>query len=143
MFKSRRLFLFASAVLAPALCAAGTMPDIANGKATFSTNCAVCHSIQVKGGPAEGPNLRGLIGREAGSQPAFSKYSAALKASTLIWRTTVLDEFLANPMAMVPGTIMPLRIQDDKTRADVIAYLATLKQHDASDPPSPPSLPNG
>lgn len=140
MSKSRYLFLLASAVLVPAICAADATPNIANGKATFSTNCAVCHSIQLKGGPAEGPNLIGLVGRKAGSQPAFSKYSEALKASPLIWSTTTLDKFLTNPMAMVPGTLMPLRIQDDKTRADVIAYLATLQLHDAhDDAPAPPS----
>ena len=133
MFKSCRLFVLATAILTPALCAAEATPDIQNGKAAFSTMCAVCHSVQSKGGPAEGPNLIGLVGREAGSQPAFSKYSKALKASGLIWSTTTLDEFLANPMAMVPGTFMPLRIQDDKTRADVIAYLATLQPHEASD----------
>lgn len=133
MSKFSRLFLLATAILAPAVCAADATPDIENGKATFSTMCAVCHSVQVKGGPAEGPNLIGLVGREAGSQPAFSKYSKALKTSGLTWSTTTLDEFLANPMAMVPGTFMPLRIQDDKTRADVIAYLATLKPHGASD----------
>jgi len=31
-------------------------------------------------------------------------------------------------MAKVPGTLMPIQIGDDKTRADVIAYLATLKE---------------
>jgi cytochrome c2 len=31
-------------------------------------------------------------------------------------------------MAMVPGTFMPMLIPDDKTRADVVAYLATLKE---------------
>jgi cytochrome c2 len=33
-----------------------------------------------------------------------------------------------NPMAKVPGTLMPMQIPDDKTRADVVAYLATLKK---------------
>lgn len=133
MFKSQRSRLAALAILVPAFCAAGPAPDIDNGKTTFSTMCGVCHSVQVKGGPGEGPNLVGLVGRPAGSQPDFAKYSEALKASGLTWSTTTLDEFLTNPMAMVPGTFMPLRIQDDKTRADVIAYLATLKPQEASD----------
>jgi cytochrome c2 len=30
-------------------------------------------------------------------------------------------------MAKVPGTLMPMLIDDDKTRANVVAYLATLK----------------
>lgn len=90
--------------------------------------CSVCHSVQKTGGPVEGPNLLGLVGRQAGSQPEFTKYSAALKASGLTWTTQNLDKFLISPMKMVPGTFMPMLIPDDKIRADVIAYLATLKK---------------
>ena len=128
MFNLRCLFVIITAILAPAMCAADTMPDIEHGKATFNTMCSVCHSVQKTGGPAEGPNLIGLVGREAASQPDFTKYSDALKASELTWNMKTLDKFLVNPMAMVPGTFMPMLIPDDKTRADVIAYLATLKQ---------------
>ena len=39
-----------------------------------------------------------------------------------------LDKFLVDPMAKVPGTLMPIQSADDKTRADVVAYLATLKK---------------
>jgi cytochrome c len=119
-------------MLAPAACAAdpelGTKPDIEHGKATFNTMCSVCHSVQKTGGPAEGPNLLGLLGREAGSQPDFTKYSPALKASGITWNRKTLDAFLVSPMKMVPGTFMPMLIPDDLTRADVVAYLATLKE---------------
>jgi len=128
MYDFRHFFLVAAAILAPAMCAAEVTPDIANGKATFNVMCNVCHSVQTTGGPGEGPNLIGLVGRPAGSQPAFTKYSEALKASGLTWTTENLDRFLVSPMAMVPGTFMPMLIPDDKTRADVIAYLATLKE---------------
>lgn len=127
----RRVIIVAAAILAPALCAAdsetGTTPDIEHGKATFNTMCSVCHSVQKTGGPVEGPNLVGVVGREAASQPDFTKYSEALKASRLTWNTQTLDKFLVNPMALVPGTLMPMLIPDDKTRADVVAYLATLQ----------------
>ncbi len=133
MSSFRRSFLFATAILAPALCAADVTPDIEHGKATFNTMCSVCHAVQKTGGPIEGPNLVGLVGRPAGSQPQFTKYSEALKASGLTWTTENLDKFLVSPMAMVPGTFMPMLIPDDKTRADVIAYLATLKPQEASE----------
>ena len=123
-----RLLVIAAAVMAPAICAARSKPDIENGKATFNTMCSVCHSVQKTGGPIEGPNLLGVVGRKAASQPEFTKYSAALKASKLIWSQKTLDKFLMNPGEMVPGTFMPIQISDDKTRADVVAYLATLKQ---------------
>lgn len=124
-----RFFVVGTAVLASVSCVADTSitPDIENGKATFNTMCGVCHSVQKTGGPVEGPNLLGLVGREAASQADFAKYSAALKTSNLTWSTETLDRFLVNPMEMVPGTLMPMLIRDDKTRADVIAYLATLK----------------
>ncbi|MGA0805563.1 MAG: c-type cytochrome [Pseudohongiellaceae bacterium] len=120
------------AAFAPTLCAADAGPDIENGKTTFNTMCNVCHSVQENGAPGEGPNLFGLVGRPAGSQPLFTKYSEALKKSGLTWSTENLDRFLISPMAMVPGTFMPMLIPDDKTRADVIAYLATLKPQEAS-----------
>ena len=124
----RRLFVIAAAVMAPAICAAASKPDIENGKATFNTMCSVCHSVQKTGGPAEGPNLLGVVGRKAGSEPGFTKYSPALKASNLTWSKQTLNKFLMNPGEMVPGTFMPIEIPDDKTRADVVAYLATLKK---------------
>jgi cytochrome c len=84
--------------------------------------------VQATGGPKEGPNLLGVVGRKAASEPEFARYSAALKASGITWKKKSLDQFLLNPMAKVPGTIMPMLIPDDKTRADVVAYLATLKK---------------
>jgi cytochrome c len=126
-----RFLVLATVVSAASACAADGMtvarPDIEHGKATFNTMCSVCHATQKTGGPVEGPNLLGVVGRPAGSQPDFGKYSEALKASGLTWSPQTLDQFLVNPMAMVPGTLMPMLIPDDKTRADVIAYLATLQ----------------
>jgi cytochrome c len=124
----RSVLVVAAAIVAPAICAAGTKPDVENGKATFKIMCSVCHSVQETGGPIEGPNLLGVVGRKAGSEPNFTRYSAALKASNLKWSKKTLDKFLINPMEKVPGTIMPMLIPDDKTRADVVAYLATLKK---------------
>jgi cytochrome c len=128
MSEYRRLFVIAAALAGPALCAAGSKPDIENGKATFNTMCSVCHSTQKTGGPIEGPNLIGVVGRKAGSQPEFPRYSQALKASKLTWNKKTLNKFLVNPGEKVPGTFMPMQIPDDKTRADVVAYLATLKE---------------
>ena len=132
---NRCLLVVATAILvscrtAPTVHAEETISDISDiehGKATFNTMCGVCHSVQKTGGPVEGPNLLGLVGREAASQPDFAKYSPALQASNLVWSIETLDRFLRNPMETVPGTIMPMLISDDKTRANVIAYLATLK----------------
>jgi cytochrome c len=127
MSEFRRFFVVAAAIVVPAICAAGSKPDVEHGKETFNTMCGVCHSVQETGGPNQGPNLLGVVGRKAGSEPDFPMYSPALKDSGLTWNKKNLDKFLTNPMEKVPGTIMPMQIDDDKTRADVVAYLASLK----------------
>lgn len=123
-----RLFIVVAAVMAPAFCAAGPKPDVENGKATFNVMCSVCHAVTESGGPTLAPNLVGVVGRKAGSQPEFAQYTPAIKASGITWTTKTLNKFLINPMLTVPGTAMPMLIPDDKTRADVVAYLATLKK---------------
>jgi cytochrome c len=128
MYAYRRLFIVAAAVVAPALCAASSKPNAENGKTTFTTMCGVCHSVQKEGGPTLGPNLLGIVGRKAATDPDFPQYTVALKDSRITWNKKHLDKFLLNPNAKVPGTAMPMQIQDDKIRADVIAYLLTLKK---------------
>jgi glucose/arabinose dehydrogenase/cytochrome c2 len=104
--------------------------DPARGKAFFQVGCAVCHSPVL--GPEnlvimkQGPSLVGVVGRKAGSLPHFN-YTKAIRDSGFTWDQASLFKFLANPMVVVPGTTMPIPVADPQTRADVIAYLATLK----------------
>jgi glucose/arabinose dehydrogenase len=104
--------------------------DAARGKAFFQASCMVCHSPEL--GPdnmvimKQGPSLVGVVGRKAGSSPHFN-YTQALQDSGFTWDAKTLNQFLTNPMQVVPGTAMPIPVPDDKLRADVIAYLATLK----------------
>jgi cytochrome c len=127
MSEFRRLFVIIAAVVAPALCAAASKPDIENGKTTFDAMCIACHSVQKAGGPTMGPNLLGIIGRKAATESEFTMYSSALKDSRITWSKKTLDKFLLNPGTNVPGTTMPMLIPDKKMRADLVAYLATLK----------------
>jgi cytochrome c len=74
-----------------------------------------------------GPSLVGVYGRKAASLPGYD-YSAALKASGLVWNAANLDAWLTDPSKLVPGTKMAFTgIATPDLRADVIAYLATLK----------------
>jgi cytochrome c len=112
-----------------ALMVAGTAQaagNAANGQQVFA-RCAICHS-NTKGAPARiGPNLWAVSGRKAATQPDFS-YSAALKASGLTWTDANLDKWTAGPAAMVPGNRMAFAgISSAKDRADLVAYLDTLK----------------
>jgi cytochrome c2 len=107
--------------------AAESRSDAASGKAIFEQRCMICHAVSTTpSGPEVGPNMVGIVGRRAASVGSFAMYSPALKASGLTWTTRTLNEFLAMPTSMVPGTTMPLQIPDPKERADVIAYLATV-----------------
>jgi len=46
-----------------------------------------------------------------------------LKASNIVWNETTLDQWLANPQALVPGTKMMFSVDNAQDRADVIAFL--------------------
>lgn len=97
----------------------------ADGQVVFQQMCAACHVTGAGAKPTVAPNLRGVVGRKAGS--TVYAYSAALKGSGLVWTEANLERFLSGPMAMVPGTRMPIQISDPVRRKAVISYLATLK----------------
>ena len=99
--------------------------DAATGATIFNARCIACHVIGAGQKGLLAPNLRGLVGRKAAAT-GFS-YSSALKASGLTWTKANLETFLAAPGRMVPGTRMVINVGDAHQRADVIAYLATLK----------------
>ena len=117
----RNLFA-ALAVLLPTLAHA---QDKAAGQTLFQAQCSACHSTE-PGVNNQGPSLAGLFGRKAATAPGFS-YSNALTTSGLVWDTATLDAFLANPKRKVPGTTMAIAIPRAPQRADLIAYLETLK----------------
>lgn len=111
--------------------AAAAAADLAgsarNGKVLYDKQCAVCHEI-VPEYHREGPSLAGVYGRQAGTAPFFGKYKA-LKGASFIWDDSSLDRWLANPRGFVDGrdTGMTLDIDDPAQRADLIAYLKTLR----------------
>lgn len=104
--------------------------DAAAGKAVFEKYaCGTCHSTTTEpGGPVTGPTLAGVVGRKAATVKEFPMYTEALKKHGVTWDAKNLDEFLANPMAKVPGTMMVMPVPDATERANVIAYLETLKK---------------
>jgi cytochrome c len=122
--RSARLLAMAAVLAAPSAFAA----DAANGKAVFDRVCVICHSTTTEpGGPVVGPTLAGVVGRKSAGVKEFAMYTQALKDSKLTWNEKTLDEFLASPMTKVPGTMMVMPVPDARERADVIAYLSTLK----------------
>ncbi len=85
----------------------------------------VAHSAPsfAAGDAAHGATVyRNVFGRAAGSVANYN-YSAALKASNIVWNETTLDQWLADPQALVPGTKMMFSVDNAQDRADVIAFL--------------------
>jgi cytochrome c len=110
-----------------ALLCAGTAAqaqDAAAGKAAFAP-CAACHSVN--GSNGAGPSLQGVVGRKAGAFEGF-RYSRAMKAAGTTWDAASLDAYIADPQKAIPGNVMPFSgMPDAKARADIVAYLGTLK----------------
>ena len=85
--------------------------------------CMGCHSLDEND---VGPKHRGVVGRPAASVPGYA-YSKALKGSGLTWTPAMLDRWLTNPQALVPGAKMYFSVAKPQDRADIIAYLAKQK----------------
>lgn len=100
------------------------------GKKIFR-QCTSCHVLEA-GQAMIGPSLHAIVGRKAGSEANF-RYSTANKNSGLVWTEQVLFDYLENPRAKIPGTIMSFAgIRKPADRAHLIAF---LKNPDAAQTP--------
>lgn len=98
----------------------------ADGKPAAFVQCATCHSTE-KGKMGVGPSLAGVYGTKSAEIAGYA-FSDAMKQANLTWDDKTLDEYLTNPMKMVPGTKMTFAgLSDPAQRQAVIAYLKTLK----------------
>ena len=123
-----RLFALAALLTAPVAYASESNGDAANGKELFmNSGCPACHGVTKEDNAKVGPNLVGVVGRKAGTVQSLLGPSENLKKYGVTWSAETLDEFLVNPNAKVPGTAMAGILIDPQQRADVIAYLSTLK----------------
>ncbi|HET6387716.1 c-type cytochrome [Hyphomicrobium sp.] len=90
----------------------------------FNGHCRECHSFD-KGDNRLGPTLYGVVGRKAGTVPGFA-YSDSLKGSGITWDPKTLDQWIANPNAVIPGNNMGAifsGLSDAGERAKIIAFL--------------------
>ena len=116
--------LLLSALFAIPAMAAG---DAKKGANTFAEECGDCHSA-APGKNKKGPGLFGVVGRNAGTAGDFSGYSDAMKQSGLVWVIDKIDAYITQPRKVVPAGKMKYDgLSDASARADVIAYLSTLK----------------
>lgn len=102
--------------------------DAAAGEKVYA-QCRACHQVGETAKNMVGPALNGVIGQKAAMREGYS-YSAAMKASGLVWDEATFAEYIQNPRAKVPGTKMIYAgLKDEKRIADLLAY---LKQFDAA-----------
>lgn len=101
---------------------------VARGAEAFR-ECRACHAIE-PGKHRSGPSVFGTFGAVLGSADGY-RYSRAFRRKNdegVIWDEAGLDIFLTKPRDFVRGTKMRFKgIEDPAIRADLIAYLKTLR----------------
>ena len=132
------LYLAASLVAIASACPALAAEDVGAGQEIYQAQCLACHSNQ-PGVNGIGPSLAGVAERKAGSLSGFH-YTPAISGSGLTWDAKTFIQFLADPTKLVPGTAMTVMVPDETGRANLYAYLATLKDTTAATKPSGPAV---
>ena len=98
---------------------------MARGERAYQ-KCYSCHALEPGKNDLQGPTLHHIVGRPIAVEPGFS-YSPAMRrfAETEgYWGKGLLDKFVADPEALVPGTSMTFHgISDADERKALVAYL--------------------
>jgi len=118
------------AALAAALCM--TMPvyaadDLTAARELTVRQCSQCHTFDKGEKHGQGPNLFGLLGREAAAAPGFV-YSDGIKEALKgqVWDSALLDRWLTDTLAVAPKAQMVYFQDDPKVRAKLILFLESL-----------------
>ena len=114
-----------------ALCAAVPLraaDDLSAARELTIRQCSQCHTFEKGDKHGQGPNLFGLLGREAGAAQGFvfsEGFKEALKGQ--IWDTALLDRWLTDTLSVAPRAQMIYFQDDPKVRAKLIRYLESLQ----------------
>lgn len=111
------LGVLASSASGASLSLTGGNPS--SGRVLFEERCSGCHSVSEN---SFGPRLGDVYGRQAGNVAGF-QYSRTLQQQRFVWSETSLDAWLTGTSRFLPGTRMNVSIDDQRSRADIIAYL--------------------
>lgn len=96
-----------------------------SGAMLFQT-CAGCHTTGVTSGGLA-PSLYRIVGRKRAARTDYV-YSPAFKTLDGTWSEELLDLFLADPEALIPGTTMnTIKVTDPGERKAIVDYLRDLQ----------------
>ena len=88
--------------------------------------CYSCHALEAGAGNLQGPTLHRIVGRPIAAEAGFA-YSPGMRrfaGQHPRWTPDLLDRYVADPEALVPGTSMSFHgIADAKERKALIDYL--------------------
>lgn len=121
--------------------------DAAAGEASFS-KCQSCHVVQNDAGETlagrsgkTGPNLFGVIGRQAGSLDGFRYRKSIVEAgeAALVWDAETLAAYLQDPNDFLRTTLddkrarsgMAFRVQSEEEAQNLAAFLASFSEPDS------------
>ncbi len=134
--KAVSLALFVASLSSPIMA-----QDVDAGAKVYK-KCKACHQVGQGAKNRVGPQLNGVFGRAAASDPDF-KYSASMKragADGLIWTDETLTAFTENPKSLVSKTRMSFKgIKKEKDIINLLAYLRTFSDDPANIPEAEPT----
>jgi cytochrome c len=110
---------FTCLLVSSTLSIAGWAQTTGSGKEVFEKRCGGCHALDRD---KQGPRLKGVYGRAAGSVDSF-QYSDTLKKSKIIWTDETLEKWLTDTEKLVPDNNMTFHVESSSERGEIIAYL--------------------
>ncbi|WP_367109794.1 cytochrome c family protein [uncultured Psychrobacter sp.] len=100
--------------------------DADNGALIYEDACGQCHQL-TPGSNKKGPQLMNIYGAQAAALADYD-YSEGLATSGWVWDAKTLDPYIADVEEAMPASKMLADpMPDASERADVIAYLSTLR----------------
>lgn len=123
-------------ILRNALCVALTLASlqavaaddnrIAAGRQVFERYCQTCHGVTGPAASGTGPDLRGIVGRKAGSEDGGIHSRAALD-SDIVWSRESLRRYVLDPDRAMPGTLMSPQMLAPEEVEELLDYLENLR----------------
>ena len=114
------------AAIIAAFCAAVPLQaadDLTAARELTVRQCSQCHTFDKGEKHGQGPNLFGLIGREAAAAPGFvysDGYKEAMKGK--VWDAALLDRWLTDTLAVAPKAQMVYWQDDPNVRATLVRF---------------------